>query len=446
MAAIQRIKGTNDILPDASGREGPGERSGEGRTEDIFRSSLWRGVERAASDTAGRFGYSEIRTPIFESTELFARGLGGGTDIVKKEMFSFTDRGDRAITLRPEGTASVVRAWLENGLGAHEAISRLYYFGPMFRAERPQKGRYRQFHQFGIECIGGGEARHDVEVIMLFWELLKGLGIREVSVQINSVACPACRPRYREALKAHFAPHLDGLCADCRERYDANTLRMLDCKNPACQEILKSAPETSAFFCEACARDWEEVQTRLTNLKLPWTRNPRLVRGLDYYTRTAFEIVHDAIGAQGTIVGGGRYDGLIRASGGPDTPAVGGALGIERLLLAMLHEGAALPPSPSPEYCLILLDEKCEPQLEALLYALRTRGIYAMRAEGSKKLDKQMRAASRLGAGYAVFIGGDEWQAGDVVIKDMRTGAQETHRIPPDGLSAFLAERKGARP
>jgi histidyl-tRNA synthetase len=433
MAGIQRIKGTNDILPDACG-------------EDIFKSLLWRNTEKVMAETAGRFGYSEIRTPIFESTELFLRGLGDGTDIVKKEMFSFTDRGDRAITLRPEGTASVVRAWLENGIGTHEAISRLYYFGPMFRAERPQKGRYRQFHQFGIECIGGGCARHDVEVIMLFWEVLKNLGITQVSVQLNSVACPVCRPRYREALKEHFAPHVGGVCADCRERYDSNILRMLDCKIPACQEILKSAPDTCAFFCEACAHDWEEVRSRLTALNLPWVHNPRLVRGLDYYTRTAFEIVHESIGAQGTIVGGGRYDGLVRMSGGPDTPAVGGALGVERLLLAMQHENAAIFPPPVPEYCFILLDEKCEPQLDLLLYSLRARGVYAMRAEGSKKLDKQMRAASRLGARNAVFIGGDEWQAGDVLIKNMQTGEQDKHRVPYAELSDFLAARPGVQP
>jgi len=416
MAGIQRIKGTNDILPDSQGG-------------DIFKSLLWRHVEGLATETAGRFGYAEIRTPIFESTELFARGLGDATDIVQKEMFSFTDRGERAITLRPEGTASVVRAYLENGIGIHEAVARLFYYGPMFRAERPQKGRYRQFHQFGVECIGGGETRHDLEVIQLFWDLLHALGIRRVSLQINSVGCPDCRPAYREKLKAYFAPSLNGLCADCRARYEQNVLRVLDCKNPACQELVRGAPEIGASLCAPCAGAWEGLRSGLSSFNIPWSANPRLVRGLDYYTRTAFEIVHDSIGAQGTIAGGGRYDGLVRASGGPDTPAVGGALGIERLLLAMQSEGLAPPPPKTPEYCLILLDANAEAELEAILHALRSRGAYAMRAEGSRQLAKQMRAASRLGAASAVFIGGDEWDSGEVLIKDMQTGGQEAHRV-----------------
>ncbi|MDR2734134.1 MAG: histidine--tRNA ligase [Spirochaetota bacterium] len=427
MTAIQKIKGTNDILPDGFG-------------EEIFRSSLWRFAEQTMTDLALRYGYAEIRTPIFESAELFIHSVGEETDIVRKEMFRFTDRGERDLVLRPEGTAGVVRAWIENKLGAHDPVSRLFYHGQMFRAERPQKGRYRQFHQFGVECIGGADARHDVEVIMLFWDLLQTLGVKRIRLEINSVGCAHCRPQYREALKAHFASSLDGLCADCRERYDKNILRMLDCKNPACQEILCTAPAMTASLCAVCAAAWQELQARLTALHLPWTANPRLVRGLDYYTRTAFEIVHDSIGAQATIAGGGRYDGLIGASGGADTPAVGGALGIERLLLAMQSESRTPPAAPVPEYCFILLDENCESQLEEALYALRARGVFAMHAEGSKQIAKQMRAASRLGARYAVFIGGDEWQAGDVLIKDMQSGAQKAYPVPPCGLAAFLLE------
>jgi len=433
MAAIQKIKGTNDILPDACG-------------DEIFRSPLWRFVEQTMADLAARYGYAEIRTPIFESAELFIHSVGEETDIVQKEMFRFTDRGERDLVLRPEGTASVVRAWLENKLWTHDAVSRLFYYGPMFRAERPQKGRYRQFHQFGVECIGGAEARHDVEVIMLFWELLQTLGVRQIRLEINSVGCAHCRPQYRETLRAYFAPHLGGLCADCRERYDKNILRMLDCKNPACREILCAAPGMTAVLCGACASAWRELQERLSALHIPWEANPRLVRGLDYYTRTAFEIVHASIGAQGTIAGGGRYDGLVGASGGPaDTPAVGGALGIERLLLAMRSEGREPHAAPAPDYCLVLLDENCESRLEELLYALRARGIFAMRAEGSRQVAKQMRAASRLGARYTAFIGGDEWQAGEILIKDMRAGDQKAHPIGSGGLAAFLAERLRAQ-
>ncbi|HOG64198.1 MAG TPA: histidine--tRNA ligase [Spirochaetota bacterium] len=430
MGAIQRIKGTNDILPDHLGSE-------------IFRSGLWRKLEETSFRIAGLSGYQEIRTPIFESTELFVRGLGDVTDIVKKEMFSFTDRGERQLTLRPEGTASIVRAWLENGIGVADPVARLSYSGPMFRAERPQKGRYRQFHQFGVECIGGPDVRHDIEVIALFWNILTALGVRGVKLLVNSVGCPGCIPHYRDVLRAHFMPHLGDLCEDCRERHQSNVLRMLDCKNQSCQEILSTAPAVTDHLCEVCARSWEGLQDGLGMAGIPWDHDPRLVRGLDYYTKTAFEIVHTAIGAQGTIVGGGRYDGLIAASGGPAVPAVGGAFGIERMLLAMQAEGVADPSPVRPRYFLVQIGDGVDEGMERLLHGLRAAGISVLRADGSRQMGKQMRAASKAGSQEAVFIGGDEWDSGKLAIKDLDSGNQEVIEPGSDGPLAALVRRAG---
>lgn len=431
MAVLQRIKGTNDILPDHLG-------------SGIFRSGLWRRLEETSLRVASLSGYHEIRTPIFESTELFVRGLGDVTDIVKKEMFSFTDRGERQLTLRPEGTASVVRAWIENGIGVSDAVARLSYLGPMFRAERPQKGRYRQFHQFGIECIGGGEVRHDIEVIAVFWNIIRSLGVSGVTLRINSVGCPECIPHYRDVLRAHFEPFIGELCDDCRERHRTNVLRMLDCKNPACQAVLSSAPPVTGHLCGECAASWDGLRHGLDLAGIPWLHDTRLVRGLDYYTKTAFEIVHEDIGAQGTIVGGGRYDGLVAASGGQAVPAVGGAFGIERMLLAMQAGDPALSPATRPRFFLVQIGDGVDDDIERLLSGLRLHGIYAMRADGSRQMAKQMRAAAKLASLEVVFVGGDEWDSGRLAIKNMDSGEQDTLVVGPAGVLACLLERAGA--
>lgn len=423
---IQKIKGTNDILP-------------RGLGDELFATEYWQGMERIVRETAACYGYQELRTPVFEATELFVKGLGDNTDIVQKEMFSFSDRGERQLTLRPEGTASVVRSYLENRIAKKQPLSRFYYLGPMFRAEKPQKGRYRQFHQFGVECIGRVEAVYDVEVIALFWTILTRLGLQDMSLTINSVGCPECRPAYRTLLQDFFRDRVAQMCEDCQTRYHKNIMRMLDCKVAACQPHLDAAPPMTEHLCENCAAAYQDVRAGLDNLDLAYQENPRMVRGLDYYTQTAFEIVHGGIGAQGSIAGGGRYDGLIEAGGGPPTPAVGAAFGLERLLLALLAEGRNPAAVLHPEVFLVLLDASREQLLGRLLYDLRREGVAALASDGSRQVAKQLKAADRSGARLALFVGGDEWDSGTLLVKDLASATQQEFAFDPDRpLSALL--------
>lgn len=428
---IKKIKGTNDILPGELG-------------DGIFTSEAWQFIENSLRDTASAFGYGEIRTPMFEMTELFVKGIGDVTDIVQKEMYSFMDRGDRQLTLRPEGTASVVRSFIENSLGKKAGQLRLYYCGPMFRAERPQKGRYRQFHQFGVERIGSPDALADVEVISLFWTMLRRLGLANMELLINSVGCPQCRPVYLEELKKYFADKLEQLCGDCRDRYEKNILRMLDCKVSGCQDILNGAPSITGCLCEACGTSYSSLKEQLENIGIGYTEQPRLVRGLDYYTKTAFEIVHAGIGAQATIVGGGRYDGLIGQSGGQETPAVGGAFGMERILLSLEAEGKLRSVDRAPRIFLVLFDREEEAALSRLLFSLRSSGIRAAVSEGSRQVGKQLKAADRSGARYAVFVGGEEWAKSSVLVKDLENQEQIILQMdgqsPEDVVLGFLGE------
>jgi len=429
---IKKIKGTNDMLPGKLGR-------------GIFCSEAWQHLEQSLRETAAAFGYGEIRTPLFETTELFVRGIGDVTDIVQKEMFSFTDRGERELTLRPEGTASVVRSFIENSLRKKSLQLRLYYYGPMFRAEQPQKGRYRQFHQFGVERFGSAGADADVEVISLFWTMLGRLGLESMALLINSVSCPNCRPAYHKKLKEYFADRLEQLCEDCNDRYTTNILRMLDCKLPSCQEILDRTLPVTGSLCSECTDSYSALKEELENLGIAYTEQPRLVRGLDYYTRTAFEIVHAGIGAQATIVGGGRYDSLIEQSGGQSTPAVGGAAGLERLLLSLEAEGKLSLAETAPEIFLILLDPAKEKELSRLLFSLRGSGARAAVSEGSRQVGKQLKAAGRSGARCALFVGGDEWEQGTILLKDLQ--AQEQSAVPLEGKApeavvlGYLARR-----
>ncbi|MBR5908455.1 MAG: histidine--tRNA ligase, partial [Schwartzia sp.] len=307
----QAPRGTKDILPDSVER--------------------WRYVEEKIRDLCERFGYREIRTPLFEHTELFQRGIGDTTDVVEKEMYTFTDRGGRSITLRPENTAAAVRAYLEHKLYAEDALTKLFYIGSMFRFDRPQKGRFREFHQFGVEALGEASPAVDAEIILLAVRFLQSLGLKELSLSINSVGDPACRPVYRQKLKDFFKEKLDGLCDDCRSRYDRNPMRLLDCKNPKCHELSVGAPEISDCLCDECAEHFEKVKSYLKAAGVEYTCDPRLVRGLDYYTKTAFEIKYEPLGAQSAVAGGGRYDGLVEEIGGNSTPAVGFAVGLERV-------------------------------------------------------------------------------------------------------------------
>lgn len=353
--AIQRPKGTQDLLP--------------GTIEQ------WQYLEETIRSVCREYGYEEIRTPMFEATELFQRGVGQTTDIVKKEMYTFQDKGDRSMTLRPEMTASVCRAYVEDKLYGQPQPMKLYYIGPMFRYERPQSGRFRQFHQFGIEVLGADQPIVDAEVISLVWNLYKRLGLIGLEVHVNSVGCPICRARHREQLQEFLATRKSKLCNDCQERFERNPLRILDCKNPSCQEETVGAPTTKDTLCKDCSIHFEKVLAILGRAGVVYRVNPRLVRGLDYYTKTAFEVMVEEIGAQSAICGGGRYDKLVEEIGGPPTPGIGFAMGIERVLAALQVQHKLPEEKPKLFAMLIALGEQAQIEGFALLSALRSQGM-----------------------------------------------------------------------
>ncbi|UJF31957.1 histidine--tRNA ligase [Paenibacillus hexagrammi] len=402
--SIQKPKGTQDLLPG-----------------DVEK---WQYLENKARDLCRRFNYKEIRTPIFEHTELFARGVGETTDIVEKEMYTFQDKGDRSITLRPEGTAGVVRAYVENKLYGEPDVSKLYYVGPMFRYEQPQAGRYRQFHQFGIEAFGSTEPSIDAEVIALGYTFYKEIGLQNVTVEINSVGTPSVRTAYRTELQAFFAPVKDKLCKDCQFRYDRNPMRILDCKVD--QKYGEGAPSILDHLDDECNTHFGAVQDHLTAMEIPFTINPRLVRGLDYYTHTAFEYKSAGIGSIDTIGAGGRYNGLVEQIGGGDQPGVGLGLGLERILLVLANQGVEVPkPEPIDVY-LIALGEPAEKEVIKLLYQLRQQGIAAEKDYLGRKMKAQMKSADRYNAKYVAILGDDELARGEITLKKMETGDQLT--------------------
>jgi histidyl-tRNA synthetase len=404
----QAPRGTNDILPEETPR--------------------WRSVEETFRQIGALHGYAEIRTPIFEHTELFVRGVGQHTDIVSKEMYTFsTGQGDEgeSLTLRPEGTAPVVRAYLEHSLGGKAPLHKVYYIAPIFRHERPQAGRYRQHHQCGVEAVGSRDPALDVEVIGLGMRYLHAVGIHGEVLQLNSVGCPVCRPAYREAVRAAVRPVLDRLCGDCQRRYETNPLRIPDCKNEDWEKLGVTFPDPIDTLCEECATHFAQVQEGLTALGIPFHRNPRLVRGLDYYTKTAFEITHSGLGAQSTLVGGGRYDGLVEELGGEPTPGIGFGSGLERVLLTM----AALGVEPRaarlrPVFVATLGEAARMPGLQ-LLSRLRDAGIAADTDYLGRSLKAQLKQANRLDARFAVILGEDEVTAGVATLRDMETSSQE---------------------
>ena len=310
-------------------------------TKDILPRDVeaWRYLERTMREICAQYGYLEIRTPVFEHTELFLRGIGETTDVVEKEMYTFTDRGERSLTLRPENTASAVRSYVENKMYADPAPTKLFYIGPMFRYDRPQAGRYRQFHQFGVEALGVEGPNIDAEIILLAVQILQTLGLKDLKLKVNSVGCPKCRPLHREKLQEYFRPHLGEMCKDCQSRFDRNPLRLLDCKNPHDQELAAGAPSLEECLCEECKTHFEGLKELLTAAGVDYVVDHNLVRGLDYYTKTAFEIQYAPLGAQSAVCGGGRYDGLIEEIGGPATPGIGFAMGMERVLLAIERAG-----------------------------------------------------------------------------------------------------------
>ena len=377
----------------------------------------WQEAESRIHQLARRYGYGEVRTPIFEATELFVRGVGETTDIVEKEMYTFVDKGGRGMTLRPEFTAPVMRAAIEQNLFA-SGPQRLYYLGPIFRYERPQKGRYRQSHQFGIECTGFAGPEADVEVMALAMHLFRSYGIA-VRLELNSIGDAHCRPRYRDALLAHFRPHLQRLSADSQRRLERNPLRLLDSKAAEDQALLDSAPAFESYLCDACGQHFEAVKRYLDRIAVPYNVNPRIVRGLDYYTRTVFEFVSDALGAQSTVCAGGRYDELIKSLGGPDVPAVGFALGLERLLLTI----EAARPEPAAERTgiqLVALGEQPKEVLVTLAALLRySLSVPIFMDYDDRKLLAQLKIADRNLARYALIVGSDEVAAGQAVLRDL---------------------------
>ncbi|OUM96052.1 MAG: histidine--tRNA ligase [Thermobacillus sp. ZCTH02-B1] len=403
---FQRPPGTQDILPGSAGD--------------------WQLVEATARELCRRFNYREIRTPIFEATELFRRGVGETTDIVEKEMYTFEDRGGRSITLRPEGTAGVVRAYVENKLYGEPDPAKLYYIGPMFRYERAQAGRYRQFHQFGVEAIGSADPALDAEVIALGWMFYREIGLEGVRVEINSVGTPAVRAAFRGRLLEFLEPLKDRLCEDCRKRMERNPLRVLDCKVD--QDKFGGAPSILDSLDGECREHFEAVQGHLQAMDIPFTINPRLVRGLDYYTHTAFEYKAEGIGAIDAIGGGGRYNGLVREIGGPDQPGVGLGIGLERtvLLLQKLRQDAS---RAALDVYLVSQGEAAERETVRLLHRLRQAGFKADRDYARRSMKAQLKAADRLKARYAAILGDDELSRGEIALKEMASGEQRTVRL-----------------
>ena len=388
---------------------------------------------------ADRFGYAEVRTPAFEATELFVRGVGDATDIVEKEMYTFTDRGDRSMTLRPEWTAPVVRAALEHQLLAQGSL-RAFYIGPIFRYERPQRGRYRQSHQFGVECFGFAGPEADLEVISLAWELAREHGITDATLNLNSIGDAVCRPRYRAALLEHFRPHLEALSADSRRRLERNPLRLLDSKDPADRRAIETAPAFESLLCQPCRDHFDALQRYLELTGIPFVVNPRIVRGLDYYDRTVFEITSSVLGAQSTVCGGGRYDGLVRSLGGPDVPAVGFALGIERFLMMLeALESSGAPPRRGIQA--IALGPQARATLAPIVAELRRRLDLPTYADyEDRKLLAHLKIADRNRARYALILGSDELVRGELVLRDLE--ARSDRRMPlgsgKDVAAAFV--------
>jgi histidyl-tRNA synthetase len=408
-------------------------------TQDFFppESGRWNELEARIHALADRFGYGEIRTPLFESTELFVRGVGEQTDIVEKEMYTFEDRGGRSLTLRPEWTAPVVRAALERHLFDQLPL-RLYYVGPIFRYERPQKGRYRQSHQFGVECFGFAGPEADLEVISLAWELVRGYGIDDAVLNVNTIGDETCRPQYRQALVAHFRPHAAAMSEQSRRRIERNPLRLLDSKDPADAPYVQSAPSFESFLCAACREHFEALKSYLELAGIPFVVNPRIVRGLDYYGRTVFEITSGALGSQNSLCGGGRYDGLVKSLGGPDVPAVGFALGMERFLM-MLQARSPQAPAPRRGIQAIALGAQARTVLAPVVAELRRRlDVPTYMDYLERKLLAQLKIADRNRARYALILGSEELAAGEAVLRDLEE--RSDRRLPIRVLVELLVE------
>ncbi|HIS58491.1 MAG TPA: histidine--tRNA ligase [Candidatus Limadaptatus stercoravium] len=395
-------KGTKDMLP-----------------QDAYK---WHYVESVARETAALFGFREIRTPMFEHTELFTRGVGETTDIVTKEMYTFLDKGGRSMTLRPEGTAGVARAFIENGLAQQTLPMKAYYLASVFRYERPQNGRLREHHQFGVELYGSELPSADAEVIALAHTFLTKAGLKSLSLNINSIGCRECRAKYNAALKEYIGANLNNMCTACRDRFDRNPLRILDCKEEKCRAITAGAPRITDFLCDGCREHFAEVQNTLARLNIPFAVNPSIVRGLDYYTRTVFEFVSDDIGAQGTVCGGGRYNHLVEEVGGKPTAAVGFGLGLERLLMVLENTGALTAEPERSDVYLAALGERAAEYVPVLAAKLRAAGVKTEFDLMGRGLKAQMKYADKCGARFSAVIGDEEMARGSAALKNMETG------------------------
>ena len=418
---INGPRGTKDILPDTVAQ--------------------WTHVEQVIRELCARYGYREIRTPIFEHTELFLRGIGETTDVVEKEMYTFTDRGDRSLTLRPENTASVVRAYLQNKLYVGDALAKLFYIGSMFRYDRPQAGRYREFHQFGVEALGEENPAVDAEIVLLAVEFLRALGLQELKLHLNSVGCPKCRPVYREKLQEFFRPHLGELCGDCQSRFERNPLRLLDCKHEHCHALSEGAPRITDCLCDECRTHFAEVQSYLAAAGVSFELDANLVRGLDYYTKTAFEVKYTPLGAQSAVAGGGRYDGLVEEVGGPPTPGIGFAVGLERVLLALEKQGLLHEAPESVDVFVVALGEAAKLPAFKILQDLRAAKLTAGMDFAGRSMKAQMKQANKKNARFVAILGEDEVKEASALLKDMNTSEQKKVALC-DLVSAICVEVK----
>ena len=411
---IQKIKGTKDILPDET---------------EIFLAA-----EKVLRETMAKYGYREMRTPIFEQTELFRKGTGETTEIVSKQMYSFTDKGGRNLSLRPEGTPSIIRAYLESNLHKKRTFQKLFYYGKMYRQESPQSGRLREFQQFGIEAIGSSSPQIDAETIILGLEILNNIGLRNVETQINSVGCENCRPSYKESLKNFLESRLNLLCDDCKRRFKTNILRILDCKRETCKQVLKNAPTYENNLCNECKDHFSKVLDLLKKSNVSFTLNPYLVRGLDYYTKTVYEFISPILGAQDAVGGGGRYDKMVELFGGPSIPAIGFACGMERILLAVEKEGKARVQKQHFDCYIVTMDETTDVKGFLLLNELRKKGLICEKDYLNRSLKAQMKDANRLGAEFVIILGSEELRKNEVTLRRMSDSSQKRVNFSVDEI------------
>ena len=417
MAEINRaVKGTNDILP-----------------SEVYK---WQFVENRMLETARIFGFNEIRVPVFEHTEVFKRSVGDTTDVVQKEMYTFDDKGGRSITLRPELTAGVIRSLIEKGLVNGPLPLKVCYIGGCYRYEKPQAGRLREFHQFGVECVGAAAPNADAEVIALARQVLDSIGIEKIALEINSIGCPECRKKYSEALKEYFKANISNLCDTCKDRLERNPMRILDCKSPVCKEIAANAPVVLDYLCDGCAEHFTQVKKHLDAAGIEYTVNPHIVRGLDYYTRTVFEFVSGDIGAQSTVCGGGRYDGLISQMGGQPTASLGFAMGIERLMLVLESQKTELPKQSGCDLFIAQMGEKAALAATALCNDLRADGFKVQTDICGKGLKAQMKYADKIGASFTMVLGDNELETEKANLKNMENG--EITEVSLENLSEDL--------